>query len=490
MAENVDLQLCKIENDSNTRSLNLHHHISRSKTNSREENCPLLDSDDTGDILQINSDQVSIDGKQFDDLPSGKLYHLFIAHSAVDGDQALKICQELENRFLLKCMYYDRDFTIAKKIDENIQHEMEKSVKVLLVLSPDFLCSHWCDMEARLAVQMSFDRKFSLRIIPLILHGLDTDNDLPPFLKPYVCIDARKESDVSAKIHEAYYHSGVVDAAHQTELESRFVEDNRNQNGAPLIELEGKLKNSACFNASHFEFPALMEPDYRALNSVQVQKQMEHILDFANAFCLLRNYRILKNGMFQYGVTVLISLSVTFLYISIGLLDTLLNRNVTDMWNVHVTPGIFLGIFTYPLTLFLVRKFRKQLITVLRKNIWDKSIEHFDSTKCLVLLDVTDLGTQKIKAIRYDIKACQEYTSILLSKRHRTNKDCTALFMEEAKNMILKKLHEWNERGRLVNWLSLESEAYNRHNTWLRKACVCQVLERDVILRKNNVIEV
>lgn len=145
------------------------------------------------------------------ELPPGKKYHLFIAHSAIDGQQALKICKELESRFLLKCMFFDRDFMPAKRIDENIQHEMEKSVKVLLLLSPDFLDSHWCDMEARLAVQMSFDRNFDLRIIPVLLRDLDPDNDLPPFLKPYVCIDAQKEYDCTAKIHEAFYYTGVFE---------------------------------------------------------------------------------------------------------------------------------------------------------------------------------------------------------------------------------------------------------------------------------------
>lgn len=144
------------------------------------------------------------------ELPPGKKYHLFIAHSAIDSQQALKICKELESRFLLKCMFSDRDFIPAKRIDENIQQEMEKSVKVLLLLSPDFLNSHWCDMEARLAVQMSFERKFDLRIIPVLLRDLDPDNDLPPFLKPYVCIDAQKEYDCAAKIHEAFYHTGML----------------------------------------------------------------------------------------------------------------------------------------------------------------------------------------------------------------------------------------------------------------------------------------
>lgn len=143
------------------------------------------------------------------ELPPGKKYHLFIAHSAIDGQQALKICKELESRFLLKCMFFDRDFMPAKRIDENIQQEMEKSVKVLLLLSPDFLNSHWCDMEARLAVQMSFDRSSDLRIIPVLLRDLDPENDLPPFLKPYVCIDSQKEYDCTAKIHEAFYYTGV-----------------------------------------------------------------------------------------------------------------------------------------------------------------------------------------------------------------------------------------------------------------------------------------
>lgn len=206
MAEHIELPLCEGEPSAKSRGTIQEDNDSISSVTCTGENQSLLqnryiEGDGDGDI------DVLIEGK-FDDLPTGKKYHIFIAHSALDGDQALQICKELESRFLLKCMYFDRDFTPAKRIDENIQHEMEKSVKVLLILSPDFLDSHWCDMEARLAVQMSFDRAFSLRIIPLILRDIDADKDLPPFLKPYVCIDARKEYDSVAKIHEAFYHSG------------------------------------------------------------------------------------------------------------------------------------------------------------------------------------------------------------------------------------------------------------------------------------------
>lgn len=436
------------------------------------ENCELLAD------IQEDTCEEERNSQILYELPPGKKYHLFIAHSAIDGQQALEICKELESRFLLKCMFFDRDFMPAKRIDENIQQEMEKSVKVLLLLSPDFLNSHWCDMEARLAVQMSFDRNVNLRIIPVLLRDLDPDCDLPPFLKPYVCIDAQKEYDCSAKIHEAFYHTGVVDAVHQAELESKFAEDNRNQNGVRLLEMEGRLEKSSCFNASHYVFSELSDQDRSCLSSYKTQEQLENILDFVNSSCFMRNYRILKNGLFQYGFTSLVGLTVTFFYTTIGLLDSFANRDTNGVWTVHIAPGALFGIVSFLLVLFIIRKVRKKLIKSLSKSTWDKNMEYFPNSLCLVLIDVTDLEIPKLVTIRYDITACQEYTCLLLKKQRKLSSDAVN---QEAKELILKKLRKWNERGSLVNWASLESEAYNRHNTWLRKSCVCQVLERCLI---------
>lgn len=161
-----------------------------------------------GSRIKEDTCTVEIDNQIFYELPSGKLYHLFIAHSTVDHQLAVDISKELGGRFLLKCMLFDRDFIPAKPIDVNVQHELEKSVKVLLLLSPDFLKSQWCDMEARLAVQMFYDPNFNLKIIPVLVRGLNVDSDLPPFLKPFRYIDAQKESDCTAKINEAFYQIG------------------------------------------------------------------------------------------------------------------------------------------------------------------------------------------------------------------------------------------------------------------------------------------
>lgn len=121
-----------------------------------------------------------------------------------------------------------------------------------------------------------------------------------------------------------------------------------------------------------------------------------------------------------------------------------------------------------------------QLIKILSKATWNENMKYFSHSLCLVLIDITNLEIPKLITIRYDITACQEYTSLLLKKQRKLSSD-NDVVNQEAKDLILKKLQEWNERGSLVNWASLESEAYNRHNIWLRKSCVCQVLERYLI---------
>lgn len=144
------------------------------------------------------------------ELPPGKKYHLFISHSSEDAIEAMQIVRNLESRFFLRCMLSDRDFMAGERICCSIHHEMLKSVNVLLILTPSFLKSLYCELEARLAVQMSYDPNFTLQIIPLKLRDLDANTKLPPFLKPFVWIDAQRESDVPAKINNELYHIGIL----------------------------------------------------------------------------------------------------------------------------------------------------------------------------------------------------------------------------------------------------------------------------------------
>lgn len=83
---------------------------------------------------------------------------------------------------------------------------MQKIVKVLLILSPNYTQSHWCVTEAREACQLSFKDLCDVSVIPLLLRLLE--KQLPPFLKSFVYTDAQKELDVPAKIYDAYLNPG------------------------------------------------------------------------------------------------------------------------------------------------------------------------------------------------------------------------------------------------------------------------------------------
>ena len=141
-------------------------------------------------------------------LPNGKEYHLFMSYSSEDRMDANEIRKQLEERFQLKCLYYERDFQIGKNIDENITEGIQKSMKALILLSPFYLQSHYCVTEAREVCRMSFTDVENLNVIPVVLTPLQ--REMPPFLNSYVYIDAQKELDVAGKIYKAFNQPGMI----------------------------------------------------------------------------------------------------------------------------------------------------------------------------------------------------------------------------------------------------------------------------------------
>lgn len=138
-------------------------------------------------------------------LPLGKMYHLYIAHSEEEIEEAIKLRKNIESRFQLKCMISCRDFLVGGSRFQQMQHMMTKCVTILLLLSPAFLKDKNSVFEMQLAVEMFCDRKFSAGIINVILQDLD---GLPPLLKPYICIKAEKICDIAAKISETFCQTG------------------------------------------------------------------------------------------------------------------------------------------------------------------------------------------------------------------------------------------------------------------------------------------
>uniref|UniRef100_A0A3B4WB42 TIR domain-containing protein n=1 Tax=Seriola lalandi dorsalis TaxID=1841481 RepID=A0A3B4WB42_SERLL len=99
-------------------------------------------------------------------LRDGECYHVFISYSSTDHQWTHSIINQLESYGLQVC-YHDRDFTPGRTVLENMSECIQESQKVLLVLSPEFVRSRWCLLEANMSLfRDCLERK---PIVPVLL---------------------------------------------------------------------------------------------------------------------------------------------------------------------------------------------------------------------------------------------------------------------------------------------------------------------------------
>lgn len=114
-------------------------------------------------------------------LPEGKQYHVFFVYRTVvpDKDWVKEIARSLETSDSgLKCAYHERDFFPGWTIFENITHFLKCSLKVIVVLTPDFLKSSWTKYETELAQLISMKPSCDVRIIPVVVQYCEIPESL------------------------------------------------------------------------------------------------------------------------------------------------------------------------------------------------------------------------------------------------------------------------------------------------------------------------
>lgn len=106
-------------------------------------------------------------------------YHAFIAHSSDDLEIAVKFCKKLEKEFTIYFMH--RDFkAIGHYIPVEIEKNLQRSRKVILLFSKKFLESDWCNFERVNTEKLTMNRK-EVVSMPILLPGFSPD-DIPKYL--------------------------------------------------------------------------------------------------------------------------------------------------------------------------------------------------------------------------------------------------------------------------------------------------------------------
>ena len=126
---------------------------------------------------------------------------------------------ELEQKRGLKLCIHHRDFRPGLPIEDNIVDAIERSRKVILMLSSNFVKSNWCHFEVQMARNKLIEKGYDI-IVPVILEGFDlnlTSRTLRNVLdkNTYLTWDG---NDIEAQDHFWWQLSEVIKGTHTNDL--------------------------------------------------------------------------------------------------------------------------------------------------------------------------------------------------------------------------------------------------------------------------------
>lgn len=117
-------------------------------------------------------------------LPEDKEYHVFFSYEHANHDRSWvkAVVRELENKGF-KCCIYEKDRNQSKSFSSNIQYFIDKSMRIVLVLSSAYIKGDWAKMEMEITSRGNAN---DLVFIPVLIEPCN----IPPFLKDCMFINA------------------------------------------------------------------------------------------------------------------------------------------------------------------------------------------------------------------------------------------------------------------------------------------------------------
>lgn len=104
------------------------------------------------------------------------LYDTFVCYSQTDRQWVFEhLVAKLEDGGRYRVCIHERDFTVGQEITDNIINSVERSRKVVVVLSPAFIRSSWCMFELQMASNKILDERKSKLIMLLLEHIPDEE---------------------------------------------------------------------------------------------------------------------------------------------------------------------------------------------------------------------------------------------------------------------------------------------------------------------------
>ncbi len=130
------------------------------------------------------------------------IYDAFVAYSSNGEERSwvhTTLREKLEDEHGLKLCMYHRDFRVGRDLADAIIDGIYSSRKTLIILSPDFLNSGWCEFEARIANEKAIiERQDSLFMVifkPLYQPGTKLSKILTRLMEKKIYIEWTDDPD-------------------------------------------------------------------------------------------------------------------------------------------------------------------------------------------------------------------------------------------------------------------------------------------------------
>ncbi|XP_029465454.1 uncharacterized protein LOC115095614 [Rhinatrema bivittatum] len=269
-------------------------------------------------------------------LAENEMYHVFISYSNMDSTWAHLLINKLETMCSnLKVCYHERDFIPGKNIIENMTDAIQSSQKILLVLSPDFVQSRWCLLEANLSLFKDLmERK---PIIPVMLKPCP----IPLHLNHLTYLDA-KDCHFFEKLVK------VLCTCNQLLKNSAIIpyQSSSLYNGKTLLSLYAVNENVPKWQPGTFSWMTV--PD-------QLKMIIEDPEIYRKAICIINNFPSSKScfGSLSCRIILCIALSllvpgfITFyMFVSFSGNDS--NHSDLTLRAIQGLPILMIGVFLMP----------------------------------------------------------------------------------------------------------------------------------------------
>ena len=113
------------------------------------------------------------------------LHDVFLVCSHANIEDGLKVLGILENYHGFNVCFHERDFLVGESILDNARNAIVNSKRTLCLISKDFLSSHWCLEEFKMAYNNDLDKK-KHRVLVVLLEQVDWDVEQHPEIKSYI----------------------------------------------------------------------------------------------------------------------------------------------------------------------------------------------------------------------------------------------------------------------------------------------------------------